>query len=102
MSLLRRKGKKERRNENKGAYGAELNRELLSGDIFSLLRVFHSEANIGKARDESNDQSDSVSPETQSRPAENIRVRAGSNRKPRKNSVNIRPSSPQYYGAASH
>ena len=65
---------------------------MLSGDIFSLLRVFHSEANTGKPRDESKESS-SVSPETQSRPAENIRVRAGSRQK-RKNSVNIRPSSP--------
>lgn len=52
MSILRRKGKqfKDRmgtEHEHK-ARGAKYNYELLSGDIHTLLQVFHDEANGGE------------------------------------------------------
>lgn len=51
MSILRRKGKQYRgrkgnEKENIGR-GAKFNFELLSGDIHTLLQVFHDEANGG-------------------------------------------------------
>lgn len=46
MSILRRKGKqlKDRRGSGRGA---KFNYELLSGDILTLMQVFHDEANAG-------------------------------------------------------
>ena len=50
MSILRRKGKqfKDRRGNEKENRGAKFNYELLSGDIHTLLQVFHDEANGGE------------------------------------------------------
>ena len=49
MSILRRKGKEHKKNRQQnaagGAKGMSLYNELLTGDIQTLLRVFHDEAN---------------------------------------------------------
>lgn len=54
MSILRRKGKqfKDRRGVGK-ENASRFNYELLSGDIQTLLQVFHDEANGGETRDRS-------------------------------------------------
>jgi hypothetical protein len=53
MSILRRKGKqfKDRREKLEGTRGTNVNREILSNDILTLLQIFHDEANTGNVSD---------------------------------------------------